>query len=66
MHSVPIDLEQSKQQSGVIILFENALNKKQPKPCIFCGETAHLQMFKGKTVCSACLERIPSLFACSY
>ncbi|WP_425807000.1 hypothetical protein [Desulfitobacterium sp. Sab5] len=66
MRSVPTDLEQNKQQSGVIILFENAQSKKQPKPCIFCGETVHLQTFKGKAVCSACLERIPSLFACSY
>ena len=32
--------------------------KKFQKSCIFCGETEDLTDYKGKTICSKCLEEL--------
>lgn len=56
---------QTEQKTGVILIFKPKVVKEQPQPCIFCGDTFHLQIFKGQTVCSSCLQDIPSLFICS-
>lgn len=66
MHSISTNLERFSQKTGVVVLFNPALRaKKQPQPCIFCGKTIHIQSFKGKTVCYACLQQVPALFVCS-
>ncbi|AHF07755.1 hypothetical protein [Desulfitobacterium metallireducens] len=64
MYSLFPSPNQSKRKSGVVLPFKPKLAKKQPKPCIFCGDTLHLQTFKGQIVCSACLQDIPTLFVC--
>lgn len=65
MYSLLTPHDRTEQKSGVLLLFKPKLAKEQPKPCFFCGDTLHLQTFKGKIVCSACLQVIPALFVCS-
>lgn len=65
MHLIAAHVEGPKQKLGILIRFDLARAKKQPEPCIFCGESIHLQAFKGKAVCDACLQRISVLFICS-
>jgi hypothetical protein len=54
----------SEQKPGVVLLLNPNLKSstKPPQPCIFCGTTENVQNFKGKTVCTLCLELIPNLF----
>lgn len=71
MNSIPqtqIQIQASNDYTdsnqGVIISFDPALrsSKKHSQPCIFCSSTAQTQKFKGKAVCSSCLQHIPGLF----
>lgn len=39
-------------------------HRQTSEPCIFCGQTTHIQFFKGKAVCHICLQRIPGIFSC--
>lgn len=50
---------------GVVISFDFALrsSKSHSQSCIFCRSTVQTQKFKGKAVCSSCLQHIPTLFA---
>lgn len=49
---------------GVVLSFDSALrsSKGHSQFCIFCESPVQTQTFKGKIVCSSCLEHIPSLF----
>lgn len=51
-------------REGVVLSFDSAIksSKKHSQFCIFCRSSVQTQTFKGKTVCSSCLEHIPSLF----
>jgi len=49
---------------AVIIPFNSLSHKKARfQACIFCGNTARIQKFKGKTVCIQCLFQIPDIFS---
>ncbi len=51
-------------QQAVIIAFSELKHKRHRfQPCIFCGETIKVHNFKGKNVCSRCLQQIPSMFS---
>lgn len=56
--------ESANPRHGKVIQFDSILisRKKHAHPCIFCGATVLIKTFKGKAVCSACLESIPNLF----
>ncbi|AFM42674.1 hypothetical protein Desaci_3793 [Desulfosporosinus acidiphilus SJ4] len=54
---------QLAQQAVIISFSEFARKKNQFQPCIFCGETMTVQMFKGKNVCTRCLHQIPAIFS---
>ena len=58
----PVDCTDSNNSK--VLLFNPAFKsiKKRSQPCIFCGATVRIQNFKGKTVCSSCLQHIPDLF----
>jgi len=47
-----------------VVRFDSLTRKKQPEPCIFCGRTSPIYLFKGKTVCLHCLQHIPAIFRC--
>lgn len=64
MNSIHTKLNRTEQKSGIVLAFKPKHVKEQPQHCIFCGDTLHLQIFKGQTVCSACLQNIPALFIC--
>jgi hypothetical protein len=58
-------LNEFKQpHKGVVLSFDSALrnSKRHSQFCIFCKSPVQTQTFKGKIVCSSCLEHIPSLF----
>lgn len=50
--------------SASVIPFEQPTRKTQAEPCIFCGRTWSVYIFKGKTVCRSCLQHIPEIFRC--
>ncbi|MEA4900872.1 hypothetical protein [Desulfitobacterium sp.] len=64
MYSHHLNQDHTLQKSGVVLLFKPKHTQEQPQACIFCGETLHLQTFKGKIVCSDCLQDIPAIFVC--
>lgn len=56
--------QKSSPRQGVILLFDTKKQRKKTlQRCIFCDTTFPLQSFKGKTVCSKCLQNIPELFS---
>ncbi|ACL22110.1 hypothetical protein Dhaf_4101 [Desulfitobacterium hafniense DCB-2] len=68
MHSNFLPLQNTMKQKsssnqGEILCFDSYKRQKQAQHCIFCNTTSLLQNFKGKTVCSECLQNIPELFS---
>jgi len=64
----PIEIQTTNDYTGphqgVVLSFDLALraSKKHSPPCIFCNSTVQTQNFKGKVICSSCLQHIPDLF----
>lgn len=68
MHSSFLSLQKTTKQKssstqGKILFFDSYKREKRAQHCIFCNTTSLLQNFKGKTVCSECLQNIPELFS---
>ncbi len=40
---------------------ENIILRKYTFTCIFCGKSERLTLYRGKSICSACLEELSSL-----
>ncbi|AET70259.1 hypothetical protein Desor_4858 [Desulfosporosinus orientis DSM 765] len=57
-------LSQTAHQAVVLPFRTRAQSKEQFSPCIFCGKTMRVHIFKGKTVCDNCLRQIPAIFSC--
>ena len=65
MHSIPkTQADTADQKQGVVIFLNPTLKsiKLRSQPCIFCGTTVQIQTFKGKPVCSSCIQHIPNMF----
>ncbi|AFM01763.1 hypothetical protein Desde_3481 [Desulfitobacterium dehalogenans ATCC 51507] len=68
MHSSLLPLQNTKEQKnnpnqGALLFFDTFKRQKEVQHCIFCNATSPLQNFKGKAVCSHCLQNIPELFS---
>lgn len=58
---IPIELRRTlditeKDALEIYVDGEQIILKKYELACIFCGEAKGIKNFKGKNVCSACLE----------
>ncbi len=40
---------------------ESIILKKYQQSCIFCGESSNISNFKGKNICTACMEQLQKL-----
>ena len=60
---IPIELRRTleiaeKDALEIYVDGEQIILKKYAPACIFCGQAKDVQVFKGKTICPACLDEL--------